>query len=86
MDQIELIEAYREIIRENIKYSFLVEQCAPVLLSGKNFREEGARATKSAAKEIGRITYIVRIHLSKTSKENMSGKIKRMLKNEIRKM
>ncbi|MCI8941105.1 MAG: hypothetical protein HFH12_14160, partial [Dorea sp.] len=33
---------------------------------------------------IGRTTYIVRIHFSKTSTETMSDKIKRMLKNEIR--
>ncbi|MEY8518929.1 transposon-encoded TnpW family protein [Lachnospiraceae bacterium 29-84] len=37
-------------------------------------------------KKIGRITYIVRIHFSKTSKETMSDKIKRMLKNEIQQM
>ena len=32
----------------------ILERCAPVLFSGKNFREEGARATKAAAKEIVR--------------------------------
>ena len=37
-------------------------------------------------KEIGRTTYIVLVHFSKTSKENMSDKIKRMLKNEIQQM
>ena len=36
--------------------------------------------------KIGRTTYIVRVHFSKTSKETMSGKIKHMLKNEIRQM
>lgn len=44
------------------------------------------KATKAAAKEIGRTTYIVLVHFSKTSKENMSDKIKRMLKNEIQQM
>ena len=34
-------------------YDRILERCAPVLSSGKNFREEGARATK-AAKEIVR--------------------------------
>ncbi len=34
-------------------YDRILERCAPVLFSGKNFREEGARATK-AAKEIVR--------------------------------
>ncbi len=67
-------------------YDRILERRAPVLFSGKNFREEGARATKAAEKKIGRTTYIVRVHFSKTSKETMSDKIKRMLKNEIRQM
>ncbi len=33
-------------------YGRIRERCAPVLFSGKNFREEGARAAKAAAKEI----------------------------------
>ena len=33
-------------------YDRILERCAPVLFSGKNLREEGARATKAAAKEI----------------------------------
>ena len=37
-------------------------------------------------KKIGRTTYIVRVHFSKTSKETMSDKVKRMLKNEIQQM
>lgn len=56
-------------------------------------------ATKSAAplpaqgdkcpllvKRIGKTTYRVRIHFSTTSRENMSDKIKRMLRNEISRM
>ena len=35
-------------------YDRILERCAPVLFSGKNFREEGAMATKAAAKEIVR--------------------------------
>ena len=35
-------------------YGCILERCAPVLSSCKNFREEGARATKAAAKEIVR--------------------------------
>ena len=38
-------------------YDRILERCAPVLFSGKNFREEGARATKVAAKEIVRKDY-----------------------------
>ena len=37
-------------------------------------------------KKIGKTTYRVKIHFSETSKETMSDKIKRMLKNEIQKM
>ena len=37
-------------------------------------------------KKIGRTTYMVRVHFSKTSTETMSDKIKRMLKNEIQQM
>ena len=37
-------------------------------------------------KQIGKTTYIVRVHFSNTSTETMSDKIKRMLKNEIQQM
>ena len=37
-------------------------------------------------KKIGKTTYMVGIHFSETSKETMSDKIKRMLKNEIQQM
>ena len=37
-------------------------------------------------KKIGKTTYRVKIHFSETSKETMSDKIKRMLKNEVRQM
>ena len=40
----------------------------------------------SIGRKIGRTTYIVRVHFSKTSRETMSDKIKRMLKNEIQQM
>ena len=45
-----------------------------------------AKGTPALVKKIGRTTYIVRVHFSKTSKETMSDKIKRMLKNEIQQM
>ena len=35
-------------------YDRILERCAPVLFSGKNFREEGGGATKAAAKEVVR--------------------------------
>ncbi len=47
-----------------------------------------ARAPEDApalVKKIGKTTYKVRVHFSKTSAETMSDKIKRMLKNEIQK-
>ncbi len=61
-------------------YDCILERCASVLFSGKNFREEKARETKGVSKEI------VRVHFRKTSRENMNEKIKCMLKNGIRKM
>ena len=45
-----------------------------------------AKDAPALVRKIGRATYIVRIHFSKTSRETMSGKIKRMLKNEIQQM
>ena len=30
----------------------ILERCAPILFAGKNFREENAAATRTAAKEI----------------------------------
>ena len=48
-----------------------------------------ARAPEDApalVKKIGRTTYVVHVHFSKTSTETMSDKIKRMLKNEVRQM
>lgn len=44
-------------------------------------------ATCSAVrKQIGKTTYIVRVHFSETAKETMEDKIKRMLREEVRKM
>ena len=37
-------------------------------------------------KQIGKTTYIVRVHFSETAKDTMEDKIKRMLKNEIQQM
>ena len=37
-------------------------------------------------KKIGKMTYIVRVHFSTTSKETFSDKVKRMLRNEVREM
>lgn len=37
-------------------------------------------------KQIGKTTYKVRVHFSETSKETMSDKIVRMLRNEIQQM
>ena len=36
-------------------------------------------------KQIGKTTYIVRVHFSETAKETMEDKIKRMLREEVRK-
>ena len=45
-----------------------------------------AKDVPALVKKIDRTTYIVRVHFSKTGKETMSDKIKRMLKNEIQQM
>ena len=37
-------------------------------------------------KQIGKTTYIVRVHFSQTAKETMEDKIKRILCEEVRKM
>lgn len=37
-------------------------------------------------RKIGKTTYKVRVHFSGTSRETMSDKIKRMLKNEVSQM
>ena len=37
-------------------------------------------------KKIGKTTYRVKIHFSETSRETMSDKIKRMLRNEVSQM
>ncbi len=37
-------------------------------------------------KKIGKMTYIVRVHFSTTSKETFEDKVKRMLREEVRQM
>ena len=37
-------------------------------------------------KQIGKTTYIVRVHFSQTAKETMEDKLKRLLREEVRKM
>ena len=37
-------------------------------------------------KQIGKTTYIVRVHFSEIAKETMEDKIKRLLREEVRKM
>ena len=37
-------------------------------------------------KQIGKTIYIVRVHSSETAKETMEDKIKRLLREEVRKM
>ena len=43
-------------------------------------------AVSVVRKQIGKTTYIVRVHFSETAKETMEDKIKRMLREEVRKM
>lgn len=37
-------------------------------------------------RKIGKTTYVVRVHFSETSKETMEDKIKRLLREEVRRM
>ena len=37
-------------------------------------------------RQIGKTTYIVRVHFSETAKETMEDKIKRLLREEVRRM
>ena len=37
-------------------------------------------------RKIGKTTYVVRVHFSQTSKETMEDKIKRLLREEVRRM
>ena len=58
---------------------------------GVGMREQGKAATNTATcptvrKQIGKTTYIVRVHFSQTAKETMEDKIKRLLREEVRKM
>ena len=44
------------------------------------------RQCPTVRKQIGKTTYIVRVHFSQTAKETMEDKIKRLLREEVRKM
>ena len=45
-----------------------------------------ANPCPTVRKQIGKTTYIVRLHFSETAKETVEDKIKRMLRDEVRKM
>ena len=52
----------------------------------KRSKGQSAIACPTVRKQIGKTTYIVRVHFSQTAKETMEDKIKRMLREEVRKM
>ena len=54
----------------------------------KEFSEKRKRkiSCPTVRKQIGKTTYIVRVHFSQTAKETMEDKIKRLLREEVRKM
>jgi Fe-S cluster biogenesis protein NfuA len=64
--------------KEAIHNAAAPERVVPVVL------QEGGRP--AFVKKIGKTTYRVTIHFSATSRETMSDKIKRMLRNEISRM
>ena len=63
-----------------------------VYLKSKNAKkyrhgmEYGSARCPTVRKQIGKTTYIVRVHFSQTAKETMEDKIKRLLREEVRKM
>ncbi len=75
-----------------------IPSTAPAPEVGNSTSREGKSIPQSVAegstappapdlvKKIGKTTYRVKVHFSETSKETMSDKIKRMLRNEISQM
>ena len=51
-----------------------------------HINREKIDAIREAVKELEKAGYIVRVHFSETAKETMEDKIKRMLREEVRKM
>ena len=51
-----------------------------------DLKEKKACLLYTSRKQIGKTTYIVRVHFSETATETMEDKIKRMLREEVRKM
>ena len=58
----------------------------PIPESGNAAPAPDATRPPDLVKTIGKTTYRVRVHFSETSRETMSDKIKRMLRNEVRQM
>ena len=58
----------------------------PVTESGNATPAPDAARPPDLVKTIGKTTYRVRVHFSETSRETMSDKIKRMLRNEVSQM
>ena len=58
----------------------------PVTEGGNTPPAPDATRPPDLVKTIGKTTYRVRVHFSETSRETMSDKIKRMLRNEISQM
>ena len=52
----------------------------------EQYRNQQSATCPTVRKQIGKTTYIVRVHFSQTAKETMEDKIKRLLREEVRKM
>lgn len=48
--------------------------------------EAGNQSAPVFRKTIGKTTYLVQVHFSETSRETLADKIKRLLREEVRKM
>ena len=58
----------------------------PPATAGMTFPRPKPDTPPSMVKKIGKTTYLVWAHFSKTSTETMEDKIKRMLREEVRQM
>ena len=62
------------------------KRCSGSIPYGYNRLATNSTTCPTVRKQIGKTTYIVRVHFSQTAKETMEDKIKRLLREEVRKM
>ena len=71
----------------NVKEALNYTRKLKLLGVGVQFEEDGINTQMCIRdRQIGKTTYIVRVHFSETAKETMEDKIKRLLREEVRRM